>query len=71
MKSVLKNDTLQGIFLIAGSIIILLYTLKIYVIDVDYLFLLKNAWNNSVDPVTMIAKNIGFNGYFSYPTFQI
>lgn len=69
MKSVLKNDTLQGIFLIAGSIIILLYTLKIYVIDVDYLFLLKNAWNNSVDPVTMVAKNIGFNGYFSYPTF--
>ena len=69
MKSVLKNDAMQGIVLIAGSIIILLYTLGVHIIGTDYVATLTEAWNTSQDPITGMAKKIGFIGYTSYPVF--
>jgi len=69
MKSVLKNDAMQGIVLIAGSIIILLYTLSVHIIGTDYVATLTEAWNTSQDPITGMAKKIGFTGYTSYPVF--
>ena len=69
MKSVLRNDAMQGMVLIAGSIIILLYTLGVHIIGTDYITTLTEAWNTSQDPITGMSKKIGFLGYTSYPAF--
>ena len=69
MKSVIKNDAIQGVILLLGASVIFLYTLFVYIIPYDYVELLTSAFATSENRMIGFSKSIGFTGFTSFPEF--
>ena len=69
MKSVIKNDAIQGVILLLGASVIFLYTLFVYIIPYDYVELLTSAYATSENRMIGFSKSIGFTGFFDFPDF--
>ncbi len=69
MKSVIRNDAIQGAVMVVGASIIFLYTLFSYIIPYDYTQLLTSAFTESTHKMIGFSKSIGFTGFTSFPEF--
>ena len=69
MKSVIRNDAIQGVVLLIGASVIFLYTLFTYIIPYDYVELLTSAFASSENKMIGFSKSIGFTGFFDFPDF--
>jgi len=67
MKSVLRNDALQGSIMGIGALIVLVITLATHVIGQDYVANLNAAFASLADDDPL--NRLGFNGYFSLADF--
>lgn len=69
MKTVVKNDTILGVTIILGSLIVLLYTFFYHIIPLNYFDSLKMAFDNSENKMISFSKSIGFTGFTDFPDF--
>jgi len=69
MKSVIRNDAIQGVVLLIGSTIIFLWTLFAYIIPIDYIDTLTSAFSASNHKMIGFAQSIGFTGFTDFPDF--
>jgi len=69
MKTIVKNDTILGLIILAGSIVVLLYTIFNHIIPINYLDSLRMAFDNSENKMIGFSKSIGFTGFTDFPDF--
>jgi SSS family solute:Na+ symporter len=67
MSSVIKNDAVQGIVIITGSIIVLCITVFVHMQAPGYWEHLTSAWTSI--PQDNLVNKLGFSGFTSYPNF--
>ena len=69
MKSVIRNDAIQGFILLIGATIIFLWTVFNYILPTEYIETLTYAFNTSEHKMIGFSKSIGFTGFTDMPDF--
>ena len=67
MTSVLKNDIVQGLIMLAGTFVVLTITLLVHMQAPDFWNNLSNAW--TAVPEGDMLRKLGFTGFLSWPEF--